>query len=195
MTIFRNILIALTLALLLSCQQKNQSIDPLEPLLKNNIISRDSGKKVTKEFLSSCLRSQSKFLYTIACDDVLFKHHISFYTRNQDGLPVTLIIEDGASVENRWVFMLQAGEYKDIEHNTWPNISEKTIAELLVEKTGNAKYTEEYVSSVAHSSYRVTHAATEVLDVYSGIPDDSWKTKLGQILWNGKEFEFVPDRS
>ena len=167
----------------------------LDILIKENIIGRDSGNIVTKEFLSGCTKSQNVTRYKIECNDVLFTHYISIFGQNNNKSTVVLITEDGASVENRWVFQIQGNEYTDIKYNVWPVISKITISKLLIQKTGNTKYTPKYVRSVAHSSYRVQHASNNILHLLSGIPDDTYGTKLGVIEWDGRKFNFKPNGS
>ena len=168
--------------------------DVVEVLFEKNIIGRDSGKEVTKEFLSSCIKSQNTNRYKIECDDVLFVHFISFFETN-DKTKIILITEDGASVENRWVFRIQENKYIDIKNKTWPNITDAELSKLLIQQTGNKKYTPAFVSSVAHSSYRVLHTERNILKVHSGIPDDTYGTELGVIKWDGNQFIFKPNGS
>ncbi|MDH5612122.1 MAG: hypothetical protein OEY66_06660 [Gammaproteobacteria bacterium] len=168
--------------------------DVTEVLIKNNIIFRDSGENATKEFLSSCIQSQSPTRHILECDDVLFAHYISYFEYVDDKSTIILITEDGASVENRWVFQVRGGKYIDIKDKVWPNITGTVIGQLLIQETGNAKYTSSYVSSVAHSSYRVLHTMSNILKVQSGIPDESFGIELGVIEWDGNKFNFVPKK-
>jgi hypothetical protein len=179
----------------LSQAESTQASDVSNVLLKQNIVFRDSGKGVTEIFLKGCLARESQKYYVLSCDDILFKYHISFFERNSDKSVLILITEDGASVENRWVFQVKDGEYVDIKSKVWPNISKETISQLLVQQTGNIKYTTTYVSSVAHSSYRVSYTSTKSLIVGSGIPDQSYGVELGGIEWDGNKFNFVPKKS
>ncbi len=174
-----------------------QSLEPkdvVEVLFEKNIIGRDSGKEVTKEFLSSCIKSQNLNRYKLECDDVLFVHFISFF-ETDDKIRIILITEDGASVENRWVFRVQGNKYVDVKITTWPEITDSEISKLLIQQTNNKKYSPSFVSSVAHSSYRVQHAVSNLLKVLSGIPDETYGTELGVIKWNGNKFIFTPKGS
>ena len=192
----RLILLALILSIpYLSHAASKEASVAIDVLLANNIIGRDSGNEVTREYLSSCLKNPSQSRYIIECDDVLFKHNISFFMLADNDLPVIVITEDGASVENRWVYEVRDNEYIDIKSKVWPNITNKMISELLMQQTGDKKYTESYVLSVAHSSYRVSHTSVDALIVNSGIPDKSWGIKLGKIKWNGHDFKFIPKHS
>ena len=191
-------LIVTTLLILFSSLVKAANMPPddiLDVIIKKNIIGGDSGPEFTKGFLAGCIKKQSPTRYKLECDAVLFTHYISYFEHVDDKSTIILITEDGASVENRWVFQFQGGEYIDIKNKVWPNITLKMISNLLVQQTGDKKYTESYVLSVAHSSYRVSHTATDALIVNSGIPDKSWGTRLGEIKWNGHKFKFVPKNS
>jgi len=196
MTSMRLSLLTLILLIpILSHATGKQANDPIDVLLENNIIRRDSGQEITREYLAGCLKTSSQSRYIIECDDVNFKYYISCFIRSENNLPIVLITEDGASVENRWVYEVRGNEYIDIKNKIWPNITGKMVSDLLIQQTGDDEYTERYVLSVAHSSYRVSHSSTDVLIVYSGIPDKSWKTKLGELKWDGHEFKFFPEHS
>ena len=164
----------------------------IDLLYSTKIIGRDSGEEVTRDFISSCIKTASSSHLILQCDDVLFTHYISFFERN-DISEIVLITQDGASVENRWVFAEHDGKYKDITGYAWPEISRATVADLLRKVTGSEKYSAEYVVSVAHSSYRVQYAPAGLIKVTSGIPDKSWGVKIGEIRWTGEKFQFVPD--
>ena len=184
--------------ILFSCLVQAASLpinDIIEVLLEKNIIVRDSGQEVTKDFLYGCIKQQNPARYKLECDDVLFTHYISSFQRSDDNSMIILITQDGASVENRWVFAIRVSEYIDIKNQVWPNITDAMISNLLIQQTGNKKYTSNYVRSVAHSSYRVLHTRSNVLIVRSGIPDESYGTELGVIEWDGRKFNFVPKRS
>ena len=77
----------------------------------------------------------------------------------------------------------------------WPVITDEAISKLLLQQTGNTKYTANYVTDVAYSSYRVQHSSTNYLQLFSGIPDESYGTKLGIIEWAGDKFNFKPSGS
>ena len=166
----------------------------IDLLYSAKIIGRDSGEEVSRDFIGGCIKAVSSSHLILQCDDVLFTHYISFYERSGKS-EIVLVTEDGASVENRWVFAGHSGEFKDITSYAWPKISKTTIGKLLREKTGDEKYSEEYVASVAHSSYRVQYSPTGSIDVASGMPDKSWGVKIGEIQWNGEVFQFVPNPS
>jgi len=153
---------------------------------KNNIIGRDSGEAVTKRFLLTCLKPQSKRLIKIECSDVLFTHNISTFTGN-DNSQIVLITEDGASVENRYVLSEQG---ENITANVWPIIPLSELSKLLIKHTGQNKYTAKYIRQVAHSSYRIIHLGAGKLNLVSGIPDNWFGTKIGEIKWNGNKFIF-----
>lgn len=167
----------------------------LEILLKENLVGRDSGNLVTKEFLLECSKSQNTSRYKLECADLLFTHSISIFKQNDNKSSVVLIIEDGISVENRWVFQVQGSKYTDVKNSVWPVITDQVISKLLLQQTGNTKYTANYVTGVAHSSYRVQHSSTNDLQLLSGIPDESYGTKLGIIEWDGDKFNFKPSGS
>jgi len=178
------------------CQEVSAQPDEiLKLLLEKQIIYRDSGQVVTREFLMSCLEAKSHIQYRLKCEDVLFTHHISYFTPTTNNSKIVLITQDGASVENRWVFEVKGNEYTDIKKHVWPVITSKTIGELLMAKTNNQKYTDHYIRRVAHSSYRVVHTMSSHLVVKSGIPDKSEGMELGIIEWNGREFKFLQNRS
>jgi len=160
-------------------------------LLENNIVYRDSGKAVTKDFLSDCIKQQSLKRFKLECEDVIFSHYISVFEMDE-GSKIVLVTKEGASVENRWLMLVQSKGYVDVINKMWPIISDKEVSRLLTQQTGMTKYSPTFVKSVAHSSYRVQHTAEDTLIVLSGIPDETYKTKLGVIKWKGVKFEFIP---
>ncbi|MCE8023288.1 hypothetical protein [Billgrantia aerodenitrificans] len=171
-----------------------QSADALDLLLKSNIVNRDSGEEVTRRFLSECLSKEGPARYRLECDDVLFVYHISYFDNISGQSEVALITEDGVSVENRWVFEVGDGVYVDVTEKIWPTITENMIGKLLVQETGDSSYTAEYIRGVAHSSYRISYGADTAIMVGSGIPDVSYGVELGRIVWDGREFVFLPNR-
>lgn len=164
----------------------------LDIIIKENIIGTDSGREVTEEFLTRCTEPENPSHFIIKCDDVLFNHYISLYAHRDKKSKVVLISEDGASVENRYIFQFEGKKYSDIKRNVWPVISDKEIGQLLAQDTDDRKYTEKYVRSVAHSSYRLKYTSSNKIEVLSGIPDKTYGTKLGEIKWDGKKFDFLP---
>ncbi len=172
--------------------KKTDASSVIEILLSQDIIHRDSGLEVTSQFLSDCLKSTSRSRYQLDCEDVLFIHYISFFESESDSPPIVLITQDGFSVENRWVFEIRENEYINVKDKIWPNITHKMVGDLLIQVTGESKYTEEFVLAVAHSHYRVTHTPNDVLIVSSGIPDENQMTKVGEIKWTGRDFMFGP---
>ncbi len=158
-------------------------------LFQNEVIrGRDSGEPVTKEFVSNCLKQKRNNHYIIECNDLLFTHYLSIFT-NSENHKVLLITQDGASVENRWVFLLKENDFIDIKRSSFPDISNSTISRLLINKTKNDKYTKLFIDSVAHSSYRLIHNPSNIA-IVSGVPDDSFGTKLGTLDWVGNKFVF-----
>ena len=153
---------------------------------KNNIIGRDSGEAVTKSFLSACLKPQSERFIKIECSDVLFTYNISTFTDSTNS-QIILITEDGASVENRYVI---SDKGENITAKVWPSIPLNELSELLIKHTGQNRYAAKYIRQVAHSSYRIIHLGAGKLNLVSGIPDDWFGTKLGEIKWNGNKFIF-----
>ncbi len=169
-----------------------QSVDTLDVIFESNVVDRDSGEDVTRAFLSTCLSKERPTRYRLECDDVLFVYHISYFKRNSDQSIFVLITEDGASVENRWVFEIQKDKYVDVTEDIWPEMTADQMSQLLIQETGNKTYTAGYIRSVAHSSYRVSYGSDETMSVISGIPDASYGVQLGRISWNGHEFVFSP---
>ena len=188
--------ITLTILLLtLSAIANASSLDNnaiIKLLQEQKIIHRDSGKVITKQFLENCLKNKTKFHYKIDCSDVLFKHYISIFESN-DKSQIILITQDGASVENRWLFLYKKDKYKDVKNKLWPNITSQKISNLLIQTTGNAKYTKKYINSVAHSMYRTSYLNQTSISILSGIPDDSFGKKIGSIIWNGKSFSILDE--
>lgn len=171
-------------------QSSNQEII-IKLILDNNFLFRDSGAPLSKDFLIKCMHPNGAQQFVIECDDILFKHYITFF-KDSKNRKVILITEDGASVENRWVYVVLRNTLTDLTKALWPEIKLQTLSKVLIQKTGDKKYTEEFINSVAHSSYRIKHPNRQNsnIEVYSGIPDSSWGLKLGEIHWNGKEFLF-----
>ncbi len=160
-------------------------------ILDQNILTRDSGAPPTLRFIEDCLRRDGITYFVFECEDVVFSHYVSVY-EGQDGSPVVLISRDGASVENRWVFSMREGGFTDVKTELWPDITNSMVSESLIKATGNPECTEEYVLRSAHSSYRIRHPEPNQshIDVLSGIPDSSFKTKIGEIHWREGRFSF-----
>lgn len=66
-----------------------------------------------------------------------------------------------------------------------------TISARMIAATGDTKYTEDYLARVAHSPYRIEHpvTATGPITVRTGVPDESFGTKMGELYWNGRSLE------
>ena len=190
-----NLIAAGLLVLSLPCNASDFPEDVLKLLIESRIFGRDSGQEVTKEFLNSCLEPKDSSHYLVQCDDILFTHHVSFFESKENKERVVLVIADGDSVENRWVYERREGKYALVTADLWPIITDKMVSDLLILHTGEKKYTERYVASVAHSSYRTIQVATNRFDVGSGIPDNNYKLELGTIEWNGAAFLFRPRKS
>ena len=160
-------------------------------ILDQSILRRDSGRPVTVEFIESCLMRDGVSYLVFECEDVLFSHYVSIY-KDLDESAVVLITRDGASVENRWVFSVKGGEFIDVKSEFWPEITNETISRALIKATGNSKYTGEYISKSAHSSYRLKHPQSSGghIEVLSGIPDTTFKTRIGEIRWSEGRFHF-----
>lgn len=187
----KSIIFILTLFFpVLSYAVETRSHNVIDVFLQNNIINRDSGSDVTREFLEHCLRRGMQSDYILECDDVLFPYYISFFEHDDKNSYIIFITQHGASLENRWVFEIQDAQYIDITEKAWPILTEKMISDLMILKTGNEQYSERYLFSSAHSIYRLLHTHSNTLIVYSGIPDESYGTELGYIEWNGHEFNF-----
>lgn len=187
-------LLSLIFCLFFSAASFAQSSDQeiiINFILDNNFLFRDSGAPLSRKFVTECLRKKSDQQFVIECDDIVFKHYITFF-RDIKNRKVILITEDGASVENRWVYLADDDTLTDITKKLWPEIKSKTISAALIKKTGDHKYTEDYINSVAHSSYRIKHPDSRDanIEVFSGIPDSSWGLKLGEIHWDGNRFIF-----
>lgn len=179
------------------CSHADQSdVDRVaDILLKSGIIGRDSGGEVSSEFLYSCLSSREANLYVLECEDVLFPHYISYFSKDGNEKRIVLIIQEGASVENRWVYDVSGPRPNDIKEKVWPIISPEEISELMIRNTKNEKYTPRYIRSVAHSNYRTSYTGKNILTISSGVPDESYGTKIGLIKWNGRKFIFVRNNS
>ena len=171
-------------------QSSNQEII-IKFILDSNFLFRDSGAPLSREFVTDCMNEKSDQQFVIACDDIVFKHYITFF-KDKKNRKVILITEDGASVENRWVYLVDNNTLTDITKKLWPEINSQTISALLTKKTGDQKYTEDYINSVVHSSYRIKHPNNQNsnIEVISGIPDSSRGLKLGEIHWDGNKFLF-----
>lgn len=171
-------------------QSPNQEVI-LRFILDNDFITRDSGAPLSRDFLVDRLHANGDRHFVIEGDDILFAHYITFF-KDSDDRKVILISEDGASVENRWVFIIANGFFIDSTAGLWPEINSKTISDILIRLTGDKKYTEEFIDRIAHSSYRIKHPNEEnpYIEVLSGLPDSSLDLKLGEIFWNGNSFQF-----
>ncbi len=171
-------------------QSSNQEII-IRFILDGDLLIRDSGEPLSREFITDCMNKKSDRQFVIECDDILFKHYITFF-KDVKSRKVILITEEGASVENRWVYLVDNNKLTDITKKVWPEIKPQTISALIIKETGDQKYTENYINSVAHSSYRIKHPNNQDtnIEVFSGIPDSSWGLKLGEIHWDGNMFLF-----
>ena len=171
-------------------QSSNQEII-IKFILDNNFLFRDSGAPLSRDFLIKCMDAKGDQQFVIECDDILFKHYITFF-KDSKNRKVILITKDGASVENRWVYVVEKNTLTDLTKKLWPEIKFQTLSTILIQKTGEKKYTEDFINSVAHSSYRIKHPNSQNsnIEVFSGIPDSSWGLKLGEIHWNGNKFLF-----
>jgi hypothetical protein len=171
-------------------QSSNQEII-IKFILDNNFLFRDSGAPLSRDFVINCIDTIDDRQFIIECDDILFKHYITFFKDNKNR-QVILITEDGASVENRWVYVAEEKTLTDTTKELWPVIKPQTLSAILIKKTGDQKYTEEHINSVAHSSNRIKHPNNQNsnIEVVSGIPDSSWGLKLGEIHWDGNKFLF-----
>ena len=183
------------LSILFSVNSFSESIHKeiiINIILNNNIIVRDSGEQLSREFLIQCVHAKGNNQFVIDCNDIVFKHYITFF-KDYKNRKVILITEDGASVENRWVFVEDNNKLFHISETLWPEINLTTLSKLLINKTGDKKYTEEYISRFCQSPYRIKHPSKRKpnVDVLSGIPDSSEGLKLGEIHWNGKTFNFI----
>ncbi len=165
-------------------------VDVIDLIVHKEIIARDSGQQVSRGFLQSCIKQVDIARYIIECDDVLFVHHISLFERSDIKSTIVLITEDGASVENRWIFENKKGKYVDVKEDLWPEITDQMVSDQLVRVTGDKRYTAEYVNRVAHSPYRTQHSSANTLIIRSGIPDKSNGVKLGEVEWTGTRFIF-----
>jgi len=160
-------------------------------ILDQGVLRRDSGRPMTLDFIESCLGRDGVSYLVFECEDVNFSHYVSIYG-GMDGSPVVLITRDGASVENRWVFSIRGGEFIDVKSELWPVITYSTVSRALIKATGDRKYTEEYISRSAHSSYRIEHPESDKghIEVLSGIPDSTFRTRIGEIRWREGRFHF-----
>ncbi|HXK23819.1 MAG TPA: hypothetical protein VMS55_14190 [Myxococcota bacterium] len=151
---------------------------------------RDSGATVTRAFLDSCRKDLGPNHVVLECADLNFPWHIS-QIPNTGERDLFLISEDGASVENRWVLEYEAGRFRDVTAAGWPDISIATVSERTIAATGDHKYTETYLEQVAHSPYRIEHptTATDPITVHTGVPDQTYGTKIGELRWNGTSLE------
>jgi hypothetical protein len=174
----------------LFAQPSNQELI-IKFILDNNFLFRDSGTPLSRDFVVNCINKIDDLHFEIECEDILFTHYITFF-KDIKNRKVILITEDGASVENRWVYQVDNNSLNDITTKLWPEIKSQTLSAVLIKKTGDQKYTEEYINSVAHSSYRIKHPnnRNSNIEVLSGIPDSSWGLKLGEIHWDGNKFFF-----
>jgi hypothetical protein len=76
-------------------------------VLASSIMSRDSGKAVTAEFLRGCVEEHTKTYFKFYCKDLLWEHHLSIINNS-----LIYFLEDGVSVENRDLFSIMNGEVK-----------------------------------------------------------------------------------
>lgn len=153
-------------------------------------ISRDSGQKMTREFLQSCRQDESPIQVQLRCEDLVSTWHVSRLS-STGKRQLFAISVDGASLEERWVLERIEDIFRDVTGEVWPKLSLHTISERTIEATGDAKYTAAFLAMVAHSPYRIEHPSSEnhPIIVRSGVPDDTFGTKIGELRWNGTSLE------
>jgi hypothetical protein len=168
-----------------------KALKPLYKILSEQVIkTRDSGAPITADFLNACVPASTPTYILIDCNDLTFPHLASAFP-GKNGETFLLITEDGASVENRWVFKVQGEKYVDVTQTAWPELSYKQLAELYA-KAGfkNPNYTEAGLKALAHSSYRITHpqngeTTVELMEAY---PEQGDAKSFGKLHWNGQSF-------
>jgi hypothetical protein len=123
----------------------------LNALLGFRLLTRDSGKEVTEEFLSECVREHTDSYFKIECGDVLWAYNTAFI-----GDQHIMIVADGASVENRIFYKLNGDEVTKVDDKFNEMFTVEKIVELVKKKFDGADVSVESLSRAAHSKYRTT---------------------------------------
>ena len=154
-------------------------------------IVRDSGQPVTQKFLEDCSTATGPTHLKLDCPDLTSVFEVT--QLGSEGHPTALLVtQDGASVENRWLFVRQSNGFVDVTATAWPQIPVEIISERMIATTRDPIYTVKYLRQSAHSLYRVRHPprSTDPFAVVSGVPDASYGTKIGELYWDGSVLRF-----
>jgi hypothetical protein len=169
-----------------------KTLGPLFRILSEKVIqTRDSGEPVTPEYLKTCVTASTPTYVMLECHDLSFPHFASAFA-GKKGEIFLLITEDGASVENRWVFKVVGDQYEDVTKAAWPVLDNKKLATLYT-KAGfkNPNYTAEGLHALAHSSYRILHPKNgenevQMMEAYPEGPEEA--KPVAKFIWNGETF-------
>lgn len=172
---------------------------PLAPALKivSEVIIKtlDSGLNATSEVLKTCVADSTPTYLFLDCDT--FPHIVSSYKDNT-GNTYLLITEDGASVENRWVFKIVGEQIENVTTKVWPLFDHKVLANLY-KNAGftNPHYTEDGLRALAHSSYRLLHPRNgeSEIQMMEAYPEVDEAKAFAKIRWNGERFELKSEKN
>ncbi len=186
-------LILITALLLNTAYAKKAShplLDKTHAKISKIIGFSDSGKPITKKYLEECINEKTSTYLKLSCNDLTFDHYlVSFKAKN--GGHIYFMIEDGASVENRYLWKTLKDDNNEMLKQYWPKMDDAKIAALINKKTGKKSITAEAISASAQSSYRtrLPKDGTNFISVYPG--DFNGVGDIGEIAkieWDGKAF-------
>lgn len=168
---------------------KNNQIskkDIVSLLDKSSIIRRDSGEQVDEKFVRSCLKKSLNRYILFQCKDLLFDLEIKILGDKRNYI---LIVQNGASVENRYLFKKElSGDFSAPDNNLESIVSYELISKLIKDKL-KLDFSVKALKMSAQSYFRLELVPdSEEIYLLSGdlYPEDSHQ-RLTQIKFiNGK---------
>lgn len=157
---------------------------------KYKIFDRDSGKNVDVSFLQSCLKESSPTYAHFECDDLTFPHFASQFGGAKEKM--VLIIEDGASVENRYLYKVSGTAVTPLNFEEHLALTPSQIAHQTQKAFNESKYDEAYFQSSAHSSFRMQlpRNGETFIQLMSGVYDKA-SIPMGKLKWRGTKLYLV----
>jgi hypothetical protein len=124
----------------------------IQAALESRLITRDSGKEVTAGFLKSCIKEKSDLYIEFLCDDLLWSYFARAFV-SEDNIFIYLV-EEGASVENRKLFLAKDGKIKTLEEPIGKILNQDIVPVLLNKRFKTNTYSVSALHKSAHSTYR-----------------------------------------
>lgn len=136
--------------------------DILNLLAESSIITRDSGEEVNKKFVRSCLKKSFDRYVLFQCNDLLFDIEVKILGDNRNHI---LVVQNGASVENRYLFKKDLdGEFSVPDNNLKKIVSYEVVSKLIKEEL-NLDYSIEKLRMSAQSYFRL-ELVSDSRDIY-----------------------------